>query len=53
MTDQFILTKGDNNPMDDLVFYKRGQTHLERNHIVGRVNGSVATSRDGVSPTAY
>lgn len=40
-TDQFLLTKGDNNPMDDLQFYKRGQSHLERTHIIGKVQGYV------------
>jgi len=33
-----LLTKGDNNPVDDLELY-RGIEWLERKHIVGKVRG--------------
>jgi len=36
--DQLLLTKGDNNPVDDLELY-RGIEWLERKHIVGKVRG--------------
>ncbi|KAJ3514300.1 hypothetical protein NLJ89_g2446 [Agrocybe chaxingu] len=36
--DQFILTKGDNNPEDDIVLYK-GMDWLQRKHVVGKVKG--------------
>ncbi|KAG9056941.1 Signal peptidase complex catalytic subunit [Serendipita sp. 407] len=35
---QEILTKGDNNPQDDIVFYKNLKW-LERQHVVGKVRG--------------
>jgi signal peptidase len=38
---QFILTKGDNNPVDDRGLYNRGQEWLHRDHIMGRVVGHV------------
>ena len=35
---QFLLTKGDNNPTDDIELYARGQTYLDREEeIVGVV----------------
>ena len=39
-TEQTLLTKGDNNPSDDLVLYN-GMKHLKRSHIVGKVKGYV------------
>ncbi|PVG01624.1 putative signal peptidase [Serendipita vermifera] len=36
--DQEILTKGDNNPSDDVILYKR-MKWLERRHVVGKVRG--------------
>jgi len=37
---QFLLTKGDNNPTDDLELYARGQTYLDRQEeIIGLVYG--------------
>lgn len=36
--DQLVLTKGDNNPVDDIGLY-RGLTFLERKHIIGKVRG--------------
>ncbi|KII91794.1 hypothetical protein PLICRDRAFT_104791 [Plicaturopsis crispa FD-325 SS-3] len=36
--DQLLLTKGDNNPVDDLDLYQ-GLDWLERRHIVGKVRG--------------
>ncbi|KIY49752.1 signal peptidase complex catalytic subunit SEC11 [Fistulina hepatica ATCC 64428] len=38
--DQLILTKGDNNPVDDIDLY-RGMDWLEKQHIVGKVRGFV------------
>jgi signal peptidase len=38
--DQLLLTKGDNNPVDDLELYN-GLEWLERKHIVGKVRGYV------------
>jgi len=35
---QLLLTKGDNNPVDDIDLYK-GISWLERRHIVGKVRG--------------
>lgn len=35
---QMILTKGDNNPTDDIGLY-RGLPWLEHKHIVGKVRG--------------
>ncbi|KAI4335745.1 hypothetical protein L6164_014357 [Bauhinia variegata] len=35
----FILTKGDNNPMDDRVLYNHGQHWLQQHHIMGRAVG--------------
>jgi hypothetical protein len=37
---QLLLTKGDNNPTDDIDLY-RGVSWLERRHIVGKVRGCV------------
>lgn len=37
---QLILTKGDNNPVDDIELYQ-GLEWLERKHIVGKVRGCV------------
>jgi signal peptidase I len=37
---QFLLTKGDNNPADDIELYARGQTYLDRQEeIIGLVEG--------------
>lgn len=37
---QFLLTKGDNNPTDDIDLYARGRTYLNRQEeIVGLVEG--------------
>lgn len=36
--DQLLLTKGDNNPIDDLELYQ-GLEWLERRHIIGKVRG--------------
>jgi signal peptidase len=38
--EQLLLTKGDNNPVDDLELYN-GLKWLERQHIVGKVRGYV------------
>lgn len=38
--EQELLTKGDNNPSDDLVLYN-GMKHLKKSHIVGKVSGYV------------
>ncbi|XP_028753839.1 signal peptidase complex catalytic subunit SEC11A-like [Neltuma alba] len=35
----YILTKGDNNPMDDRFLYKHGQHWLQKHHIMGRAVG--------------
>lgn len=37
-TDQSLLTKGDNNHLDDLELYE-GLRWLERKHVIGKVNG--------------
>ncbi|GAA5977149.1 hypothetical protein JCM10908_004874 [Rhodotorula pacifica] len=39
-SDQWILTKGDNNPVDDVGLY-RGMRYLKRSHLVGKVQGYV------------
>ena len=39
---QLVLTKGDNNPVDDIALY-RGLKYLERKHVVGKVRGYVST----------
>ncbi|KAI4523115.1 signal peptidase complex catalytic subunit SEC11 [Schizophyllum commune] len=39
--DQLLLTKGDNNPIDDTGLYTQGMDWLERKHIVGKVRGFV------------
>ncbi|GAA5881849.1 hypothetical protein JCM3774_003057 [Rhodotorula dairenensis] len=39
-TDQWILTKGDNNPVDDVGLY-RGMRYLKRSHLVGKVQAYV------------
>jgi signal peptidase len=37
---QYLLTKGDNNPTDDIELYARGQIHLDREEeIIGLVEG--------------
>ncbi|KAJ5220668.1 Signal peptidase I [Penicillium citrinum] len=36
---QFILTKGDNNPVHDRTLYPRGQSFVAREEIVGLVKG--------------
>ena len=39
---QYLLTKGDNNPTDDIELYARGQTYLDRQEeIIGLVEGYV------------
>ena len=38
--DQLLLTKGDNNYVDDIELYQ-GLEWLERKHIVGKVRGYV------------
>lgn len=44
-TDQLLVTKGDNNAADDVGLYNKPytweRTHLERDHVVGRVKGYV------------
>lgn len=40
---QLLLTKGDNNPIDDIDLYQ-GLEWLERKHIVGKVRGYAITS---------
>ncbi|KXN70019.1 Sec11-like 3, isoform CRA_b, partial [Conidiobolus coronatus NRRL 28638] len=37
--EEFILTKGDDNPVNDRGLYDRGQLWLERKHIIGRIKG--------------
>jgi len=37
-SDQLLMTKGDNNPTDDISLYQ-GLRWLERKHIVGKVRG--------------
>ncbi|GAA5877454.1 hypothetical protein JCM8547_001078, partial [Rhodosporidiobolus lusitaniae] len=39
-TDQWILTKGDNNREDDVGLY-RGMKYLKKSHIVGKVHGYI------------
>ena len=36
-----LLTKGDNNEVDDRGLYKPGQLWVERRHVVGRARGFV------------
>ncbi|OZJ03777.1 Signal peptidase complex catalytic subunit SEC11C [Bifiguratus adelaidae] len=36
---QFLLTKGDNNNVDDRGLYNRGQMWIHKDHVVGRVRG--------------
>jgi signal peptidase len=39
---QYLLTKGDNNPTDDIELYARGQIYLDRQEeIIGLVEGYV------------
>ncbi|PVU91331.1 hypothetical protein BB561_004449 [Smittium simulii] len=38
---QYLLTKGDNNKVDDRGLYAKGQMWIEREHIFGRVYGHV------------
>ena len=40
---QLLLTKGDNNYLDDVELYQ-GLDWLERKHIVGKVRGCVSKS---------
>jgi signal peptidase len=40
---QHILTKGDNNQIDDVSLYPDGQTHVKRTQIVGVVKGYLPT----------
>eukprot|EP00667_Euglena_gracilis_P017270 EG_transcript_18163 len=35
----YLLTKGDNNQVDDRALYSQGQLWLERRHILGRAKG--------------
>eukprot|EP00992_Anisonema_acinus_P013119 TRINITY_DN8556_c0_g1_i1.p1 TRINITY_DN8556_c0_g1~~TRINITY_DN8556_c0_g1_i1.p1 ORF type:complete len:185 (+),score=18.24 TRINITY_DN8556_c0_g1_i1:58-612(+) len=37
--DFFLLTKGDNNQVDDRGLYSQGQQWLERRHLMGRAKG--------------
>lgn len=41
MDSQLILTKGDNNPVDDTTMYSEGQAYLRRDEIIGFVRGYV------------
>ena len=43
---QLLLTKGDNNPMDDIDLYQ-GLSHIERKHVVGKVRGCAFFSSTG------
>jgi signal peptidase len=36
---EFILTKGDNNPVNDRGLFGKGMLWLERKHITGKVKG--------------
>ncbi|KAF5328237.1 hypothetical protein D9619_013428 [Psilocybe cf. subviscida] len=36
--DQLMLTKGDNNPVDDLMLYD-GLEHIQPKHVVGKMQG--------------
>lgn len=36
---QYLLTKGDNNPVDDRGLYNRGQMWIQRDDVVGKVRG--------------
>ncbi|RKP03633.1 hypothetical protein CXG81DRAFT_29219 [Caulochytrium protostelioides] len=38
---QFLLTKGDNNPVDDRGLYNPGQMWIKREDVVGRVRGMI------------
>jgi signal peptidase len=38
---QLILTKGDNNPVDDAMLYLEGQEYIYRKQIAGFVRGYV------------
>ena len=50
---QLVLTKGDNNPVDDIALY-RGLKYLERKHVVGKVSGYVSTlGVSGLVPLFY
>ena len=44
---QLLLTKGDNNYLDDIELYQ-GLDWLERKHIVGKVRGCVLTLRESM-----
>jgi signal peptidase len=46
---QFLLTKGDNNPTDDIELYARGQTYLDRQEeIIGLVEAYASLLFKGV-----
>jgi signal peptidase len=45
-----LLTKGDNNYLDDIELYQ-GLDWLERKHIVGKVRGCVLTLKESRSHT--
>ena len=40
-TTQFILTKGDNNAVDDTALYPEGQSFVYRENVVGLVRGYI------------
>jgi signal peptidase len=37
--DEYLLTKGDNNPVDDRGLYNPGQLWIKQSDIVGKVKG--------------
>lgn len=41
VSDQLLLTKGDDNPTDDIVLYN-GLDRLRRRHIIGKVRGYIS-----------
>jgi signal peptidase len=41
LNSQLILTKGDNNLLDDSLLYPDGQDYLDRHQIIGFVRGYV------------
>ncbi|PHZ13392.1 uncharacterized protein RHIMIDRAFT_305398 [Rhizopus microsporus ATCC 52813] len=38
---EFILTKGDNNKVDDRTLYSKGQMWIHKEHVIGKVKGVV------------